>query len=112
MCNYNNMCTRTLQLCISKVTCNFDDPFPLTEYNITAASILTGGNADLCTLNPVIPHSGDVRLTGSSETQRPVEVYSNNQWLPLCADNFSLAHADVVCKQLRYPLALSISSIK
>ncbi len=73
-----------------------------TAYNEIDAAALTGGNADLCALNPVNPYTGEVRIV-NSDLIGPVEVYYDQEWLPVCA--FSAFEADVVCKQLRIPSA-------
>ncbi len=82
--------------------------YPFAVYRVEDATVQTGGDADLCTLNPATPYEGNVRLTSpDSMTKGPVEVFHDGQWSQVCSDTFSLYEADVVCKQLRFPSALN-----
>ena len=57
----------------------------------------------------IICHDGDVRLVnGSQPHEGRVEICLNETWGTICADilyywDWSLAEANVICKQLGYP---------
>lgn len=58
----------------------------------------------------VCPHLGfdPVRLTGGSGPHEGrVEVFYNNTWGTVCDDYWEKEDADVVCKELGYPGAIS-----
>ena len=43
-----------------------------------------------------------VRLSGGSELRGLVEVFVGTQWGYVCADHWTQAEADVVCRQLEF----------
>ena len=60
----------------------------------------------LCLL---LPAYSEVRLmtNGSSQCEGQVEMNISGQWRALCASHWSLANANVVCRQLGYGVAIS-----
>eukprot|EP00731_Ephydatia_muelleri_P017941 Em0010g1039a len=48
------------------------------------------------------PFEGYVRLIGPSQSAGELLVYLKGQWGAVCADNFTKAEADSVCRQLGY----------
>ena len=53
------------------------------------------------------PASSIMRLReGSTQAEGRVEVKINDQWGAVCDENWSLADAEVICRQLGYSRAL------
>ncbi|KAL0993481.1 hypothetical protein UPYG_G00108560 [Umbra pygmaea] len=54
------------------------------------------------------PQEGQVRLVGGTrDSEGRVEVYHEGQWGTICDDGWDLAEAQVVCRQLKFPGAIS-----
>ncbi|XP_073690500.1 galectin-3-binding protein A-like [Garra rufa] len=50
---------------------------------------------------------GNVRLVGSLDSSGRVEIYHDGQWGSVCDDGWDLAEAQVVCRQMGFPGAVS-----
>ncbi|XP_073701089.1 galectin-3-binding protein B-like [Garra rufa] len=50
---------------------------------------------------------GNVRLVGDLDSSGRVEVYHDRQWGSVCDDGWDLAEAQVVCRQMGFPGAIS-----
>ena len=48
------------------------------------------------------PYEGSVRIEGATMSTGTVLVYLRSMWGGVCADNFTSAEADSVCRQLGY----------
>lgn len=54
---------------------------------------------------------GEVRLVGGQRSSEGrVEVFYSGQWGTVCDDSWGIAEAQVVCRQLNFPGALSAVS--
>ena len=60
----------------------------------------------------VPPNLHPVRLQGcSSSREGRVEIFYNNEWGTICDDHWTLAEANIVCKELNFPGAVSAESV-
>ncbi len=58
------------------------------------------------------PYDGEVRLVGGEiPSHGIVQVYLNDRWGTVCADNMTAKHADSVCRQMGYTIANSFSRV-
>lgn len=48
-----------------------------------------------------------VRLVGGDSKSGRVEVFHNGEWGKICDDDWNLQNADVICRMLGFPRALS-----
>ncbi|XP_038078847.1 deleted in malignant brain tumors 1 protein-like [Patiria miniata] len=67
----------------------------------------------LCEPRPIgeLPYS--LRLEGgTTEREGKVRILQDEDWLPICGDNWDIADARVVCKQLGYHYAKSATTVR
>ena len=62
----------------------------------------------MCTDDEVYP----VRLVGgSSEHEGRVEIYRHGEWGTICDDDFDEIDGSVICRELGFPAAVSVSGM-
>ena len=80
-------------------------------YSTERAANFTSGNETLCAWNSTPLEEGAVRLGNEVATHDTIEgigeVHFNGMWGTLCNEHFTLREADVVCKGLGFPAALT-----
>ncbi|XP_056117916.1 galectin-3-binding protein A-like [Rhinichthys klamathensis goyatoka] len=53
---------------------------------------------------------GNIRLVGDLPSSGRVEIYHDGQWGTVCDDGWDVAEAQVVCRQMGFPGAISVTS--
>lgn len=100
-----------MTLCFTFVFCVFLPVLTPTVYSTESAANFTSGNETLCARNSTPLEEGAVRLGNEVATtdtiEGIVEVHFNGMWGTLCNEHFTWREADVVCKGLGLPAALT-----
>ncbi|XP_071842148.1 uncharacterized protein [Apostichopus japonicus] len=102
-----SLAPNTPAVLMDDVSCIGDELRLIDCTYITEHNCLPGSEEDVG-IRCIMPDSGSVRLLGGTSPQEGrVEVFVDDEWGAVCDDEWDLNDAQVVCRQLGFPGALS-----